>query len=270
MILVILLLLNKSVIPANLAQREWSLSVFRLPEDPSGRNDELRETRSRRGEPRGNLITKNWSMPLNIVVAEDHPVVREGICKVAKESGMEVIGYADSPDKIVESVSLLQPAVLVTEVRLGGHDALKTLEKLDLKGHECGVVVFTSFMNPTNIARASALGCHDFIFKTSGMDVLMAAIQNAAAGHATPESSLLVKTKTRMRRSSSSENDSPLTNRESQVLRHVAMGLSNREIGKSLGISVETVKEHVQNILRKLDVNDRTQAAVWALKNSLI
>ncbi len=73
-----------------------------------------------------------------------------------------------------------------------------------------------------------------------------------------------------MRRTTSDNVDSPLTNRESQVLRHVAMGLSNREIGKSLGISVETVKEHVQNILRKLDVNDRTQAAVWALKNGLI
>ncbi len=73
-----------------------------------------------------------------------------------------------------------------------------------------------------------------------------------------------------MRRSAPGDEDSPLTNRETQVLRHVSMGLSNREVGKSLGISVETVKEHVQNILRKLDVNDRTQAAVWALKQGLI
>ena len=73
-----------------------------------------------------------------------------------------------------------------------------------------------------------------------------------------------------MRNSSPIENESPLTNRETQVLRHVSMGLSNREVGKSLGISVETVKEHVQNILRKLDVNDRTQAAVWAVKKALI
>ncbi|MEK6247962.1 MAG: response regulator transcription factor, partial [Planctomycetales bacterium] len=65
-------------------------------------------------------------------------------------------------------------------------------------------------------------------------------------------------------------SESPLTNRETQVLSHVAMGLSNREIGRSLGISVETVKEHVQNILRKLDVNDRTQAAVWAIKTEII
>jgi DNA-binding NarL/FixJ family response regulator len=71
-------------------------------------------------------------------------------------------------------------------------------------------------------------------------------------------------------RNNASSPHADLTNREMQVLRHVSMGLSNREVGKSLGISVETVKEHVQNILRKLNVNDRTQAAVWAVKNQLV
>lgn len=66
------------------------------------------------------------------------------------------------------------------------------------------------------------------------------------------------------------EEDVPLTQRETQVLRHVALGLSNKEIGKSLEISVETVKEHVQNILRKIVVNDRTQAAVWAVRKGLV
>ena len=74
-----------------------------------------------------------------------------------------------------------------------------------------------------------------------------------------------------MRRRHEREDDGiPLTNRELQVLRHVALGLSNREIGQSLGISIETVKEHVQNILRKLDVNDRTQAAVWAVRRGVV
>ena len=206
-------------------------------------------------------------MPVKIFLADDQPIVREGICKVAQDAGMEIVGQTDLVDKIVDSVTNLNPTVLVTEVRLSGHDALKSLEKLE--GHECNVVVFTAFTNPTNIARAAALGCHDFIFKTAPSADLIAAIQNAASGGPTPPDSLLIKTKTRMRRANSSSGN-PLTNRETQVLRHVSMGLSNREVGKSLGISVETVKEHVQNILRKLDVNDRTQAAVWALKNGMI
>ena len=67
-----------------------------------------------------------------------------------------------------------------------------------------------------------------------------------------------------------SKEDIPLTNRETQVLRHVALGLSNKEIGRSLTISIETVKEHVQNILRKIAVTDRTQAAVWAVRKGLV
>jgi len=207
-------------------------------------------------------------MPAKILIADDHPVVREGILKLALSAGMEVVGHVDLASKIVESVDNLKPSVLVTEVRLGGHDALKTLEKLG--EHECSVVVFSSFTNPTNIARAASLGCHDFIVKTSASEELLAAIGTAHSGDPTPQTSLLVRTRTRMRKSSPIENESPLTSRETQVLRHVSMGLSNREVGKSLGISVETVKEHVQNILRKLDVNDRTQAAVWAVKKALI
>lgn len=209
-------------------------------------------------------------MPVKVFLAEDHPITREGILRVAQNAGMEVVGYVDSPTKIVEALSNHRPVVLVTEVRLGGHDALKSLEQLKLESRECSVVVFSSYSNPTNIARAAALGCHEFILKTAAPEALVTAINNAALGLPTPESSLLVKTKTRMRKSSKLDGDSPLTNRETQVLRHVSMGLSNREVGKSLGISVETVKEHVQNILRKLDVNDRTQAAVWALKSGLI
>ena len=206
-------------------------------------------------------------MPVKICIVDDHPIVYEGIRKVIQDNGVDVVGCVDSADKIVETVESLKPDVLVTEVRLGGHDALKTLEKLE--GHECNVVIFSAYENPTNIARAVALGCHEFIFKTSPTDALLTAIKSAADGSPTPPGSLLLTTKTRMRRTSQDES-SPLTNRETQVLRHVSMGLSNREVGKSLGISVETVKEHMQNILRKLDVNDRTQAAVWALKKGMI
>ena len=207
-------------------------------------------------------------MPAKILIVDDHPIVCEGILKLVSSAGMKVVGQVDSTSKIVESIDILKPTVLVTEVRIGGQDALKMLEKIE--GHDCNVVVFSSFTNPTNIARAASLGCHDFIAKTSPSENLLEAIKGAESGAPTSKSSLLVQTRTRMRNSSPIENESPLTNRETQVLRHVSMGLSNREVGKSLGISVETVKEHVQNILRKLDVNDRTQAAVWAVKKDLI
>ena len=209
-------------------------------------------------------------MSVKIVLADDHPIVCKGISKEAQDLGMDVVHVTHSSDTLLESVVKHRPDVLVTEVRLGGHDALKTLEQIKTEVPECQVVVYTAFHNPTNIARASALGCYEFILKTSEMSAVTEAIKQAALGAPTSENSLLVTTKTRMKRSAKFGSESPLTNRETQVLRHVSMGLKNREVGKSLGISVETVKEHVQNILRKLDVNDRTQAAVWAIRNEFI
>ncbi|MDE0934421.1 MAG: response regulator transcription factor [Mariniblastus sp.] len=208
-------------------------------------------------------------MKSKILLADDHPIIGLSLVNLANESGMDVVDQIRSPSQIVPSIEVHQPQILITEVRLGGQDALKSLEKIEPESN-LKVIVFTSHSNPTNIARASALGCFEFIQKTSPIEKLVTALLSAAAGQPTPPTSLLSTTKTRMKRIGSGPAESPLTKRESQVLQHVAMGLSNREIGKSLGISVETVKEHVQNILRKLDVNDRTQAAVWALKNGMI
>ncbi len=208
-------------------------------------------------------------MTSKILLADDHPIVGLSLHNLAKESRMDLVDQIRSSAQIVPSIEYHRPQILITEVRLGRQDALKSLEKIDPESN-LKVIVFTSHSNPTNIARASALGCFEFIQKTSPIENLVTALQSAAAGEPTPPTSLLATTKTRMKRIGSGPAESPLTKRESQVLQHVAMGLSNREIGKSLGISVETVKEHVQNILRKLDVNDRTQAAVWALKNGMI
>ena len=207
-------------------------------------------------------------MPVRLFLADDHPIVRIGVTTAAQTRGMEVVGHTSNVDSIAPLVAQLKPDLLITEVRLGSQDALKAIE--DLPPNQCGILVLTAYDNPSHIARAAALGCHDFLLKTESVETILSAIQNAAAGNPTPASSRLVTTKSRMRRNSKYAHDSPLTNRETQVLRHVSMGLKNREIGKSLGISVETVKEHVQNILRKLNVNDRTQAAVWAIKKDFI
>lgn len=210
-------------------------------------------------------------MPLRIVVADDHPAISSGIRFSLKNRGVEVIDNIRDIDQFATVLESCKPDVVVMEVRLGGKDALKQLESLKEKQPDLRVVIFSARSDPTHIARAAALGCHDYILKTSSLEELLSAIKNAAAGNPAPDKSLLVATKSKMKRSIADRDpDVPLTSRELQVLKHVAMGLSNREVGKSLGISVETVKEHVQNILRKLDVNDRTQAAVFAVKRGLV
>ncbi len=210
-------------------------------------------------------------MSMRILVADDHPTTASGIGQTLARYGISVVEVVRTAGDIVNAYRRHAPDVLVTEVRLGGRDALKTLEVLASEFPSSKVVVFSAYTNPTHVARASALSCCEYILKTEEPEHLFKAIENAAADGAVPEDSLLARTRRRIRNASRGpDDDIPLTNRELQVLQHVSMGMSNREIGKSLGISVETVKEHVQNILRKLDVNDRTQAAVWAVKRDLV
>ncbi len=129
--------------------------------------------------------------------------------------------------------------------------------------------MLSTYDNPTYIARSLALGASDYVLKGSPRNKIIAAIERAVRGDMPADDSVIMPVRAAMERRQKSESGIPLTKRELQVLRHLGLGLSNKEIGQSLEISVETVKEHVQNILRKLDATDRTQVAVWAVKQGL-
>ena len=208
-------------------------------------------------------------MPIKIVFAEDHPVVLAGIQNSLSSDDFAVVGHTSVASEIPGLIESLNPDVLVMESRLGNKDALKILESFGPQT-KVQTIVFSGHTARTHIARAASLGCYDYILKSDPVAKLADSIRAVVAGEPTPEDSRLQKTRVRMRSSDNGDDKSILTTREMHVLRHVSMGLSNREVGKSLGISVETVKEHVQNILRKLNVNDRTQAAVWAVRKDLI
>ncbi len=210
-------------------------------------------------------------MPFRVLLADDHPIVTHGIRAVLEPLDFEIVASISTANEVLPAIETYQPEVLIMESRLANVDVLKVLETLPDGFTANQVVVFSAHSHRSHIARASALGCYEFVNKSSDDSTLIDAVKGAAAGNDTPESSPLKTTRARMRQTGDVEDEHhPLTGRELQVLRHVSMGLSNREVGKALGISVETVKEHVQNILRKLSVNDRTQAAVWAVRRGLI
>lgn len=210
-------------------------------------------------------------MSIRIIVADDHEVVRAGFPSLLEGTDIEIVDVAEDGNEAVEKTLRHLPDVVVMDIRMPNCDGLAALEQIHKKLPETAVIMYTSYENPTYIARSVALGAADFILKTSPAQELIDAIKRTASGAEAPDTSILRRVKRVMRRRHEREDDGiPLTNRELQVLRHVALGLSNREIGHSLGISIETVKEHVQNILRKLDVNDRTQAAVWAVRRSVV
>jgi DNA-binding NarL/FixJ family response regulator len=157
------------------------------------------------------------------------------------------------------------------DIRMSEGDGLMALEAIVSHSPKTRVIMLSTYDNPTYIARAVALGAADYVLKGSSRAQIVSTIRSAMEDKA-PGGSGEWKAVSRSMRTKAAvvEGDPPLTKRETQVLRHVALGLSNKEIGQSLEISVETVKEHVQNILRKVAVSDRTQAAVWAVRHGIV
>jgi len=211
-------------------------------------------------------------MAIRVLVADDHEVVRMGLKALLTGPDVEVVGIAKSGTEVLETIDSLNPDVVMLDVRMPDDEGLQTLEVLRQKSPELGIIMLSTYDNPTYIARAIALGANDYILKGSSKNDILDSVRRVAKRELPTESNVMRRVRATMarRKDRADSKDVPLTNRELQVLRHIALGLSNREIGSSLGISVETVKEHVQNILRKLDSPDRTAAAVWAVKLGLV
>ena len=209
---------------------------------------------------------------ISVVIIDDHEVVRSGIESLIEGPNLTVVGSASTSEEGVSLVQQMEPNVVLLDVRMPDVDGLATLETLRTENPDLPVVMLSTYDNPTYVARSVALGANDYILKGDSPEIYVDALQRAATGEEPSPTSILRKVSDAMSRSGKEVPpvDLPLTAREVQVLRHVALGLSNKEIGRSLSISVETVKEHVQNILRKLNAADRTDAAVRAVKLGLV
>jgi DNA-binding NarL/FixJ family response regulator len=210
-------------------------------------------------------------MSIKLLVADDHEVVRTGLASLFEDSDIDIVAEASDGAEAVRLAKKHKPDVVLLDIHMPDGGGLDALDVIQRELPDTKVVMLSTYDNPTYIARAVALGASDYVLKGTGRKQLILAIEAAASGQELGPTSEMHKVAGAMNtRKRPDDEDMPLTNRESQVLRHVALGLSNKEIGQSLGISVETVKEHVQNILRKISVNDRTQAAVWAVRRGFV
>lgn len=210
-------------------------------------------------------------MTVKVLIVDDHEIIRTGLHAMLDGTELEIAAEATNAAEALASVEASVPDAVLMDIRMAGGDGLNALGRLKLDHPDLPIVLFSAYDNPTYIARAVALGASGYILKSAGRDRLISALKTAAAG----ESSW---TREELRRVTgalatprlSQDIEVPLTQRESEVLRQMALGLTNKEIAKMLGISYETVKEHVQHILRKIGVSDRTQAAVWAVRKNLV
>lgn len=210
-------------------------------------------------------------MGTSVLIVDDHEVVRAGLVSLLAGTAIEVVAQAASGAEAVRLARAHRPDVVLLDIRLGDGDGLSALERIRQVRPEAKVVVLSTYDNPTYVARAHALGASDYLLKGLSRDQLVGAVSAAARGEAPSVFGVMRRVAGTMVSTQKPQGDeSALTQRESQVLRHLALGLSNKEIGRSLSISVDTVKEHVQHLLRKIDAADRTQAAVWAVRKGLV
>jgi DNA-binding NarL/FixJ family response regulator len=209
--------------------------------------------------------------PVSLLIADSQEIIRLGLRAMLAGSGIKIVGEATDATSTLTLAKKHKPAVVLLDVAIPGGEAFEVAGKLSKALPATNVVFMTEIDNPTYMARARAVGAANCLLMGFSQRELVAAIQNAAAGKPASGTGPFAKvTATMEPRDARTARDSGLTPRESQVLSHVAFGLSNDEIARSLEISVETVKEHVQNLLRKLAVNDRTQAAVWAVQSGVV
>ena len=183
----------------------------------------------------------------------------------------ETILTAADAESAAEAVIGGKVKMIITDVRMGNQDGFHLYERLTAEV-VIPAIVYTGADNPTFVARAAALDVFEYVRRDEPFSVLADAIDRCWAGEPRRTDSSINSIADRMRRRKDEtvSKTYSMTDREAQVLRHLAMGLSNREIATSLNISIETVKEHVQNVLRKMPADDRTSAAVKAVKAGIV
>ena len=208
-------------------------------------------------------------MAIRVLIVDDHTVVTDGLRAVLAGTSIEVTGVATTRSEAIRMVQTSDPQVIVLDIVLGAEDGFQLYGQLYEARPDLPVILYTAYDNPRFVARAASLGASGFVHKSEPISTLVQTIEAAASGR--PQ---------RVRRPAHRILGNPdeldvrieaaLTEREHQVLEKMADGMTNKEIAQVLGISYETVKEHVQHILQKVGVSDRTQAAVWAVRRGII
>ncbi len=207
-----------------------------------------------------------------VLLVDDHAIWRGGVKSMLEDTPFRVIGEASSGQEALEQARVLQPQLVLLDIRMAGGDGLDALQALKIQQPRLIVVMLTTYDNPTFMARAVAGGAAGYLLKGIGFQELLDALSAVVRGEMLLSTEHLARC---LRGLSAQTNDSsdllkPLSEREVEVLRLMAMGLSNRDIAPLLFISESTVKTHVSHIIGKLGVSDRVQAAVWATRNGLI
>ena len=204
-------------------------------------------------------------MPISVLIVDDHPVVRQGLRVLLEvQDGIQVAGEAGDGPAALKLAAEHDPDVILLDLKLPGMDGLAVLTELNARDTTSKVLVLTSVTDPVAAGRAMREGAAGVLYKDVDPDALVRAIRAVHDGH------LLLApgaAGTLLRSATWSPGLDALTAREREVLAELAQGRSNREIARALNVAEKTVKAHVSSVLAKLGVQDRTQAALFAVRH---
>jgi DNA-binding NarL/FixJ family response regulator len=201
---------------------------------------------------------------IRILIVDDHPVVRTGLTNMlTTQAGLEVVGSASSGEEALEMLKEKDPDVILLDLRMPGMDGLTTLRALARRDAGPKAIVLTSFETDEDVYRAVQAGARGYLLKNSQQNEIVDAIRAVHAGRRHIPPRIAARLADRMTRAN-------LTARELEILEMLAKGLTNKQIGGALGISENTARNHVNSIIEKLEVADRTEAATAAIEQGII
>lgn len=211
-------------------------------------------------------------MKTKVMITDDHSLIREGIRQLLEFDGsIEVIGEASNGVECLEKLEVLSPDVLLLDINMPEMNGIDVLKQLKETESDVKVLILTVHNELEYLLKAIDIGVDGYILKDSESSELKKAIDIICKGENYIQPSLIPALNNQLaNRDIDKDKIDLLTSREYEVLIQVANGMSNKEIATNLNISERTVKNHISNIFKKIDVSDRTQAAVFAIKNNII
>jgi DNA-binding NarL/FixJ family response regulator len=211
---------------------------------------------------------------LRVVLVDDHPVYREGLAKLLKECDVDVVAQAGNGPQAIEIVEEVAPDVVVMDLNMPGMSGVDVTRRLNERNPASRVLVVSVSAQEEDVTEAILAGASGYVLKDGPVEEVVAGIQAAANGESLISPRIATMLLRRMRLDEPMEVDAPvqtpLSERELQVLRLVAEGKGNHEIGEVLFIGQSTVRNHISSILMKLQVENRVQAAVRAVRDRMV
>lgn len=209
---------------------------------------------------------------IRVLIADDHPIVRQGLeIVINSQTDMTLIGQATDGNEAVILCRALKPDVVVMDLKMPVMNGLAAISEIKKSDPKIPILLLTSFTDDEMVISAIQLGVNGVILKDSQPDQLLSAIREVNHGENYLDPSVARNLMTKIQHSATlARPDHLLTNREIDVLKCLVQGMSNREIASKLSISTRTVTTHVRNILDKLGLSNRTQAALYAVEHGIV